>query len=99
MLHASSTRASSILDARNRLRQWLNVFTRLKLYSHVFAVGGRLHFKELPRVEAEHSRDDVGRERLDARIEVAHHGVVVAACVLDVVLNRVERTLQSHELL
>jgi len=82
-----------VRDARDRLRQWLNVFTRLKLYSHVFAVGGRLHFKELPRVETKHSRDDVRGERLDAGIEVAHHGIVIAARVLDVVLNRVQRAL------
>src|SRR4029077_7512796 len=89
---------NSLPQSGPSFRRWRDDFTRLEFYLHVLAVRRRFHFKELPRVEAEHPGDNVGREGLHAGVEVAHHRVVVAAGVLDVVFNRVERCLQSCEL-
>ena len=59
---------------------------RLKFHSDWFAVGG-LHLEELPLLESEHAGQNVGGERLDLRIKVAYHGVVVAPRVLDGILS------------
>src|SRR5712671_7866695 len=76
---------------------WLSL--SLELYGYVFAIGRSFHFKELPRLEAEHARNDIGREGLDAGVEVPYHGVVVAPRVLDIVFDRVQRILQPRKLL
>src|SRR5712692_817169 len=49
--------------------------------------------------EAEEGRDEVGRHGVDRRVEVAHDGVVVAARVLDRVLDLPERGLELREAL
>src|SRR5438132_12357185 len=54
--------------------------------------------EELPQLESEHSRQHVGREALDLGVQVAHHRVVVAARVLYVAFQPVERILQLLEL-
>src|SRR5208283_1181678 len=64
-----------------------------------FALGGGRDFKELALLEAQHSRNDVGGELQDFRVEVADNGVVVAARVLDGVLNVGERFLERSEAL
>src|SRR5580704_6513072 len=48
---------------------------------------GRTHFKEFARLEVEHAGDNVGREHLDFRIQVAYHRVVIPARILDRVLE------------
>jgi hypothetical protein len=58
----------------------------LKFHSDWFAVGG-FHLEELPLLESEHAGQNVGGERLDLRIKVAYHGVVVAPRVLDGILS------------
>src|SRR5947207_1726693 len=50
-----------------------------------------------PRMELEERRDDVGREGLDRGVQVADHRVVVAARVLDRVLDLAERPLELDE--
>src|SRR5215471_13416550 len=82
--------------SRTRAEAWLH---RLELDLHVLAVFRALHLKELPRLEAEHAGDDVDGKGLDPSVVIADHGVVIAAGILDVVFDRVERSLQSRELL
>src|SRR6267378_3662687 len=64
----------------------------LELYRDRFAIGGR-SFEELLLLEAEHPGQNVGRERLNLGVQVAHNGVVVAAGVLNSVLDFTERIL------
>src|SRR5260370_19058950 len=47
--------------------------------------------------EAEEGRDEVGRHSVDRRVEVAHDGVVVAARVLDRVLDLTMRGLELRK--
>src|ERR1700751_2402952 len=56
-------------------------------------------FEEFARFEVAHSGNHVGRELLDASIEVAHRGVVIAAGVLQRVFDLVECGLQLGEIL
>src|SRR5688572_11681362 len=55
------------------------------------------HLEELAGLEAEHPGDDVRGERLDLRVEVADDGVVVAARVLDRILDLGQRALERAE--
>ena len=55
--------------------------------------------EELPRPEAERPGDQVRGELRDLGVEVADHGVVVAAGVLDVVLDLGEAPLEREEAL
>src|SRR5208337_4585270 len=64
-----------------------------------FALGGGSDFKEFTLLETQHSRDDVGGELQDFGVEVADDGVVVAAGVLDGILNVGERFLERSEAL
>src|ERR1700675_1870449 len=57
-----------------------------------FRSGGS--FEKFARLEAEHVREDVGGELLNLGIEIADDGVIVAARVLDGVLDLRERILQ-----
>jgi hypothetical protein len=61
----------------------------LELHRHRLAIRGS-DFEELALLEAEHSGENVRRERLNLRIQVAHHRVVVAARVLDRVFGLAE---------
>src|ERR1019366_5848404 len=70
----------------------------LELHSDWFAIGGS-RFEELLLLEAEHPGQNVGRERLNLGVQVAHDGVVVAARVLNCVLDRAERILELGEFL
>src|SRR6202795_5211537 len=58
----------------------------LEFHRDWFAIGGS-GFEELFLLEAEHPGQNVGRERLNLGVQVAHDGVVVAAggfkCGLD----------------
>ena len=65
----------------------------LELHRYWFAIGGS-GFEELLLLEAEHPGQNVGWERLNLGVQVAHHGVVVAAGILNRVLDFVERILQ-----
>src|ERR1051326_1975078 len=56
----------------------------LELHLRYGAFGGCIEFEELPRREAERSGDHIGREGGDARVVVAHDGVVIAPGVLHV---------------
>ena len=60
--------------------------SRLELHRHRLAVGS-IHFKKLPRLEAEHTGQDISRERLNLGVQVAHHSVVITASVLNRVLS------------
>ncbi len=71
---------------------------RLELHVGNGAFGGIGDLKELPLLEVEHPRNDVGRERLNFGVEVAHHGVVVTARILQRVFQLGERLLQRLEL-
>ena len=51
--------------------------------------------EELSRTEPHHPGDDARGELLDRRVEVAHHGVVVAARILEVVLDIGQRLLEA----
>src|SRR5882724_2590162 len=64
-----------------------------------FAFGGSGHFEELARFKAEHIGNDVGWKLLDLGVEVAHHGIVVAAGVLHRVLDLGEGALERREAL
>src|SRR5208283_771444 len=64
-----------------------------------FALGGGRDFKELALLETQHARNDVGGELQDFGVEVADDGVVVAAGVLDGILNVGERFLERSEAL
>src|SRR5690348_9705096 len=65
----------------------------LKLYCHRLAVRrGRL--EELPLGEAKHSSENIRWEGLNLRIQVANHGIVVAARILDRVFSLSQRILQ-----
>jgi len=55
--------------------------------------------EELAWLEPERSGDQVGGELLDLGVEVADHSVVIAARVLDVVLDLAEVPLQRKEAL
>ena len=55
-------------------------------------------FEELPLLEAKHPGHDVGRERLDLRIQVADHCVVVAARILNCIFHLAQRVLQLGKL-
>src|SRR5437762_5934418 len=55
--------------------------------------------EELARREAERAGDQVRRELPDARVQVAHHRVVVAARVLHRLLDLAEARLQLREVL
>ena len=50
--------------------------------------------EELPRPEAQGAGQQAGGELRDRRVQVPHHGVVVAARVLQVVLDVGERALE-----
>src|SRR5437762_9809544 len=58
-----------------------------------------LELEVLALGEVEHGRDDVGGNGVDRRVEVAHDRVVVAARVLDGVLDLSERGLELREVL
>src|SRR6266568_3482334 len=51
----------------------------LELHGWHSALRGIGNLKELPLLEVEHAGNEVGRERLNLRIQVANHGVVVTA--------------------
>src|SRR5579863_10401309 len=70
----------------------------LELHCHRLAVSFT-RLKELPRLEAEHARQNICGERLDLRVQVTHHRVVVAAGVLDGVFGLAQRSLQLREFL
>src|SRR6185437_11865516 len=62
-----------------------------------FALGRGRDFEEFARFEIEHAGDDVGRELRDFRVEVADDGIVVAAGVLDRVLELIEGLLELRK--
>src|SRR3990170_5133117 len=64
-----------------------------------FALRGVGQLEELARLEGEKAGDEVRGEHLDLGVEVAHHGVVVAAGVLDGLFNLAERVLELREAL
>src|SRR5216684_1259633 len=64
-----------------------------------FALGGGGNFEELARLESEHSGKDVRGELLNLSVQVADDGVVVAARILDRVLDLCKRILQRGEAL
>src|ERR1035438_9565893 len=70
----------------------------LEFHGYRFAICG-VRLEELPLLEAEHPRQNVGRERLYLRVEVAHDGIVVTARVLNGVFDLAEGILQLRELL
>src|ERR1700693_4685768 len=70
----------------------------LEFHCHRFAIS-RVHFKKLPGLEAKHPGQNIRREGLDLGIQIAHHGIVVAAGVLNRVLSLTQRTLQLSEFL
>src|SRR5574340_271796 len=72
---------------------------RSKLYFGNFAFRRRAEFEKLARFEIEHAGDDVRWKLRDLRVEVAHHGVVITARVLNRVLDLIERLLQLVEAL
>src|ERR1700730_1890827 len=59
-----------------------------------FPFGGGGHFKEFARLESEHVRGDVRGELLDFGVEIANHGIIIAARVLDGVFDLSEGSLQ-----
>ena len=61
----------------------------LELHGYRFTVGRR-HFKELTLLEAKHPGKNIRREGLDFRIQIAHHRIVVTACVLNAVFGQVQ---------
>src|SRR5207245_1201424 len=63
------------------------------------ALGFTAELEELARREAERAGDQVRGKLRDARIQVAHHRVVVAARVLHRVLDLAEARLQLREVL
>src|SRR6202521_1755551 len=70
----------------------------LEFHRYWFAIGGS-GFEELFLLEAEHPGQNVGRERLNLGVQVANDGIVVAAGVLNGVLDFAERILQLREFL
>src|SRR5271154_1671588 len=64
-----------------------------------FALGRRADFEEFAGFDVEHAGDDVRRELNNFRVEVANDGVVIAARVLNTVLNLAERLLKLREAL
>src|SRR5579859_3691291 len=70
----------------------------LELHGYWFAIGG-CGFEKLFLLEAVHPGQNVGRERLNLSVEVAHYSVVIAASVLNRVLDLAERILQLGEFL
>ena len=70
----------------------------LKLHRHRLAIGCR-HFKELPLLEAKHSRQNIRGKRLDLGVQIADYRIVVTARVLNRVLGLAERALQLGKLL
>src|SRR5262249_37727749 len=71
---------------------------RLELHRHRFPVGS-CSFEVLPLLEAEHASQNIGRKRLNTAVEVADHGVVVTARVLNRIFRLIQRTLQLRKLL
>src|SRR5207244_10755995 len=57
-----------------------------ELHGDWFAISS-LHLEELTLLETEHSGDEIGREGLNLRVQVAHDRVVIAARILDRVFN------------
>ena len=57
-----------------------------ELHRDWFAIGSS-RFEELLLLEVEHPGQNVGRESLNLGVQVAHDGVVVAAGVLNCVLD------------
>src|SRR5258708_36482690 len=55
-----------------------------------FALGGGGDFEEFARLESQHVREDIRGELLDFWVQVADHGVVIAAGVLGGGLNSPE---------
>src|ERR1035441_8653529 len=70
----------------------------LEFHGYRFAVRG-VRFKELALLEAEHPCQNVSREGLYLRVEVAHDGIVVTARVLNGVFDLAEGILQLREFL
>src|ERR1700722_8739175 len=70
----------------------------LELHGYWFAVGFA-GLEELASLEVEHAGQNVGGEHLYFRVQIAHHGVVVTARVLDGVFRLAQRALQLRELL
>src|SRR5260370_38594900 len=64
-----------------------------------FALGRGGNFEKLAGLEAEHPGKNIRGELLDFGVEVADNGVVIAARVLDGVLNLRQRILQRSETL
>src|ERR1700752_2883835 len=62
-----------------------------------FALRRRRDFKEFARPEAQHVGKNVGGELLNFGVQVANHGVVVAAGVLDGVFNFGKGVLQGRK--
>src|SRR5438552_12873019 len=60
-------------------------------------LSGAVELEVSPRVELEEGRDEVRREGLHRGVEVAHDRVVVAARVLDRLLQLAERPLELDE--
>src|SRR3990172_9079004 len=73
--------------------------TAAEAHPRGFALRRFGQLEELPRLEGEQVGDEVGGEHGDAGVEVAHHGVVVAASVLDGLFNLGELALQLGEAL
>src|SRR6476620_1812321 len=85
--HNSSNR--KIEPRRIETRSWYAC--TLELHHRCCAVFGSFGLEELARREIEHARDDVAGESCDLGIQVAHHGVVIPARVLDRVFGLAER--------
>src|SRR5690348_12729181 len=66
----------------------------LELDGGHFPLARRRQFKELPWLKPHRARNHVGRERLDACVQIPHHGVVVPARVLHIAFYLRERVLK-----
>src|SRR3989344_4765567 len=64
---------------------------------HGFPRGSFLQLKKLSLLEAKEARDDIAGEGLYSSVEVAHHCVVKAARLLDLVFGIGELALELEE--
>ena len=58
-----------------------------------FALGGGADLEKFALLEVTHAGNNVGGELLNHRVEIADHGVVVAARILQVVFNLIQGLL------
>ena len=97
--HPDPVSAYGANPAEIRRKTWTRFSTgRQKLEFHLdrLALGiGQIAAEEIHRREAEHARDDVRRERLDLRIQVAHHAVIKPPRGLDLIFGVRELALQT----